>query len=524
MAKITTDLAGGETATSVKAKITAILQFWRGSTAMTGVTNWGQVRALLNGISDTGHQILNEENYASFVLDLNWLNNPDNVVPGVIFSSGREGIWLDPSDFASMFQDTAATVPVTAVGQSVALIRDKSGRGNHASQATASKRPVLARRPKTGLRNILPRNQWDAAPIGALANDYTDRGQLLNGPHTPSGITAEIVGKGVTDGVSWVDVRYAGTNATGSTVFRNIGSNTPSNVPSGATRLSLSHWVQIVSGALPGGASLAHFANGRDASMVSVNGPFVGFTPNSTWQRYSAPDQPIPVNMAAFTTYGMYLRVNNGTTFDVTLRIGGGQVEYGSTVTALQNAASIYDLTEPGVQDCYGLMFDGVDDFLQTGNIAWGTDEVTVTAGLRKLSDATRGMVAELGPLANQRNFQLNAPSSGLNDYGFLSSGSATAVSTTAVSAPNTSVVTGQAKITTDTLILRRNAAQTGTSAADQGAGSAYDTNPLYIGMRAGTSLPFNGILFGLTAVNAVLDATQLGMVELSTNFNTGGF
>ncbi|MFD1808569.1 hypothetical protein ACFSHQ_11970 [Gemmobacter lanyuensis] len=42
--------------------------------------------------------------------------------------------------------------------------------------------------------------------------------------------------------------------------------------------------------------------------------------------------------------------------------------------------------------------------------------------------------------------------------------------------------------------------------------------------MRAGTSLPFNGILFGLTAVNAVLDATQLGMVELSTNFNTGGF
>ncbi|GGW21085.1 hypothetical protein GCM10011452_00020 [Gemmobacter lanyuensis] len=169
-------------------------------------------------------------------------------------------------------------------------------------------------------------------------------------------------------------------------------------------------------------------------------------------------------------------------------------------------------------------MFDGVDDFLQTGNIAWATDEVTVTAGLRKLSDTARGMVAELGQFANTQNFQLNAPTASLGDYGFYSAGTATAGLGTAAAAPNTSVVTGQAKLTTDTLILRRNATQAGTSAVDQGTGSAYTTNPLYIGMRAGTSLPFNGILFGLTAVNAVLDATQLGMVELSTNFNTGGF
>lgn len=524
MAKITTDLAGGETATSVKAKITAILQFWRGSTAMLGVTNWGQVRALLNGISDTGHQILNDETYASFVLDLNWLNNPDNVVPGVIFSSGREGIWLDPSDFASMFQDTAATVPVTAVGQSVALIRDKSGRGNHASQATASKRPVLARRPKTGLRNILPRNQWDAVPIGVMATDYIDRGQYLGGPISAYGISAEIVGKGVTDGISWVDVRYYGTNTAGTPQYRNIGSNLLHKIPVGATKVSISHWVQVVGGSLSSGVSTYQFLNGRDASFNTVGGMSTLFTPSATWQRYASPDLTISVNMVDAANYGMFVRFNAGATFDVTLRIGGGQVEYGSTVTALQNAASIYDLTEPGVQDCYGLMFDGVDDFLQTGNIAWATDEVTVTAGLRKLSDAALGAIVELGVGGANGTFSLASATGGLPNYRFLTQGtiSSQAVSGT-INAPNTAVISGVGDVSSDSATLRVNASQAAQSAADQGTGN-YSTNPLYIGMRAGTSLPFNGILFGLTAVNAVLDATQLGMVELSTNFNTGGF
>jgi hypothetical protein len=62
-----------------------------------------------------------------------------------LFSAGEQGIWLDPSDFSTMYQDAAGTTPVTAVGQSVGLVKDKSGRGNNASQATAGNRPVLQR-------------------------------------------------------------------------------------------------------------------------------------------------------------------------------------------------------------------------------------------------------------------------------------------------------------------------------------------------------------------------------------------
>ncbi len=45
--------------------------------------------------------------------------------PRSLFASGEQGIWLDPSDFSTLFQDAAGTTPVTAVGQPVGLALDK---------------------------------------------------------------------------------------------------------------------------------------------------------------------------------------------------------------------------------------------------------------------------------------------------------------------------------------------------------------------------------------------------------------
>jgi len=63
--------------------------------------------------------------------------------PASLFSAGENGVWYDPSDMSTMFQDAAGTTPVTAVGQPVGRILDKSGRGNHATQTTTTSRPVL---------------------------------------------------------------------------------------------------------------------------------------------------------------------------------------------------------------------------------------------------------------------------------------------------------------------------------------------------------------------------------------------
>ena len=56
------------------------------------------------------------------------------------------GAWFDPSDLSTLFQDAAGTTPVTAVGQPVGKILDKSGNGYHATQPITASRPTLSAR------------------------------------------------------------------------------------------------------------------------------------------------------------------------------------------------------------------------------------------------------------------------------------------------------------------------------------------------------------------------------------------
>lgn len=46
--------------------------------------------------------------------------------PASLFAASEQGVWYDPSDLTTLFQDSAGTTPVTATGQTVALMLDKS--------------------------------------------------------------------------------------------------------------------------------------------------------------------------------------------------------------------------------------------------------------------------------------------------------------------------------------------------------------------------------------------------------------
>lgn len=61
--------------------------------------------------------------------------------PGAIFRSPLQGAWFDPSDVTTLFQDSAATVPVAGDGDPVGRMLDKSGNGNDAVQSNAARRP-----------------------------------------------------------------------------------------------------------------------------------------------------------------------------------------------------------------------------------------------------------------------------------------------------------------------------------------------------------------------------------------------
>lgn len=62
--------------------------------------------------------------------------------PASLFAGGEAGAWYDPSDLSSMSQGSDGTT-AAVVGQPVGRIMDKSGRGNHAVQATTSRKPIL---------------------------------------------------------------------------------------------------------------------------------------------------------------------------------------------------------------------------------------------------------------------------------------------------------------------------------------------------------------------------------------------
>jgi hypothetical protein len=62
--------------------------------------------------------------------------------PAPLFAAGEQGAWYDPSDLSTLFKGDAGTDPVTADGDAVSRMLDKSGRGNHATQTTVAKRPL----------------------------------------------------------------------------------------------------------------------------------------------------------------------------------------------------------------------------------------------------------------------------------------------------------------------------------------------------------------------------------------------
>ena len=76
--------------------------------------------------------------------------------------------------FRSLYQDSAGTTPCTAVGDPIGKVLDTSGRGNHLTQATSTKRPTLGRMPATGVRNLLVNTATlSTQNVTTVAGSYT---------------------------------------------------------------------------------------------------------------------------------------------------------------------------------------------------------------------------------------------------------------------------------------------------------------------------------------------------------------
>ena len=98
-----------------------------------------------------------------------------------LFANNEQGFFYDPNDLSTMFQDTAGTVPVTAVGRPVGLILDKSGRNNHAYQTTSASRPILRQNATTGAYYLEFDGSDDFFVTNSIDFTVTDKISLFTG-------------------------------------------------------------------------------------------------------------------------------------------------------------------------------------------------------------------------------------------------------------------------------------------------------------------------------------------------------
>jgi len=195
---------------------------------------------------------------------------------------------------------------------------------------------------------------------------------------------------------------------------------------------------------------------------------------------------------------------------------------------AFQVTAASRPLLQQDSNGYYHLLFDGVDDWLQTNSVNFTTtDKMTVFAGVRKLSNAAIGMIVELSPVTTTNNgtFFMRAPGVALTDYSFSSKGTivSSAASANTYSAPITNVLTGTGDISGDQVVLRIDGAQVAISTTDQGTGN-YGNHALYVGRRGGTALTFSGNMYQLIVCGAQTSLFDIQACETYVNSKTGAY
>jgi len=107
-----------------------------------------------------------------------------------LFASSEQGAWYGPSDLSTLFQDSAGTTPVTTAGQPVGRMLDKSGRANHAVQATAAARPTYQTGPARATLDKVDDRLSVTVPVGGFTGTMvlaTDQGTASYGVTIPAG-------------------------------------------------------------------------------------------------------------------------------------------------------------------------------------------------------------------------------------------------------------------------------------------------------------------------------------------------
>ena len=238
------------------------------------------------------------------------------------------------------------------------------------------------------------------------------------------------------------------------------------------------------------------------------------------------------------STYFAYFNLATGAVGSVTpgatsaiTSIGNGWYRCSITLT-LAAASCATSVWVASADNTYSYTGDGTSGIyiwgaqLETGSTATafqniGTDKMTVWAGNRSL--AATGMICELSANVSTNNGAFYLYDNQTNTrFDWVTKGTVTSNVQFSRVSPITNILTGIGDISGDSAILRVNGTQA-QSTTDQGTGN-YGAYPLYIGARAGTSLYYNGRIYGLVIRGAQSSAAQISSTKTWLNLKTKAY
>lgn len=432
--------------------------------------------------------------------------------PLSLFASGEQGVWYDPSDLTTLYQDSAGTTPVTAVEQPVGKMLDKSGWGNHALQATAASRPVLSARVNLlTYTEQLDNAAWSKQNTSVTANATT----APDGTLTADLVTSSNISCNVRQTTATI---AAGTSYQTSVALKRSDNDWVQLYHSDGVTNAFWYYVNLATGAIGNFGSVGTVSNtsssitdlGNGWYRVTLTGILSTSTNGGPLIFPCSGNGGAGVSGKSLYVWGADLRAtNDGVAIPVYQRV---------------DAPTSYDTTGFPMY----LRFDGVDDSLATGSIDFSAaDKLSVFAGVRKLSDAADGYIVGLSPPGSNGIFDIRAPgSSGTTKYQATAKGTLAVfpyTSSATYAAPHTAALTFLQDIGADIAKLRLNGAEVASVTSDQGTGTLANL-PLYIGRLNGTTLPFNGRLHSLIVRGAASSGSQITSAETWINDKTRAY
>jgi hypothetical protein len=340
--------------------------------------------------------------------------------------------------------------------------------GCHAVQTTTGDRPVLG-----GLLNQI-RSTEDVSNVAFWTRAGTVAVAQATGATLPAGI------------VSYSTITFA---STGDYVLQMIN-----RVVAVGDKWSMSHYTNSATRLLHfGGATLA----GTDVySAEDVGGGWYRHKLTRTFTAASAS------GAIQLLIYGLVAAIN--TPYLTT----GVQMENAGIVGRYQRVYTAADYDAIGFAK--GARFNGVNSWMWIPSLDMtGSDKLAMVLSGRKDADAPAGVPVEFSAnySANNGTFAMFTPSTqSIGEVLFAAKGTATQFpAQTGQPVAVAQVWGGIADIAAGMTILRINGVAVQTRSAPLGTGN-FGSFPLYIGRRAGTSLPFNGVIYRLVVRGGAAD------------------